>query len=77
MLLPAKTIARVNAVQKTHGAAASQRVIVDTGNLTGKHIITDRSFFSRLTNNAHGIPIMVANDNVEYSRGEGACALNV
>ena len=56
-----------------HGKAAADRLIIDTGNLTGKHIISNLSLFSRIDRDAPGIPIMVANDQIEHSRGSGEC----
>ena len=50
-------------------------LLVDTGNLTGMHLISDKDMFSTLDEDAAQYPVCVANNNVELSAGVGTCDL--
>ena len=66
------TMSRVHAVRETHGVAAiGERLIIDTGNLSGKHLISNRSLFTNLDETAPSLPICVANEAIEYTKGDG------
>ena len=65
----------VNSMTSTYGPSAAGRLLVDTGNLTGKHLIADKSLFSTLDEGATQYPVCVANNNIELSAGVGTCDL--
>ncbi|MDC0525725.1 hypothetical protein OAO87_01905, partial [bacterium] len=75
-LLPS-AVDRVNATLGSYGGLAPSRVIVDTGNLTGKHLICDRNLFASLDESGTHVPFAVANDEVEYTKGNGTCHMLV
>ena len=52
-------------------------MLVDTGNLTGRHLICDRAFFARLDEDATSDPVIVANEQVEVPQGVGDCEMLV
>ena len=62
-------------VKNTYGPSASRRLIVDTGNLAGKHLISDRTLFNALDESAPSVPIAVANEQIEHTQGDGTCDL--
>ena len=59
--------------REVYGGESESRMIVDTGNLTHKHLICDKSFFRDLDNTQPGIPVSVANDQIECTQGFGTC----
>ena len=73
--LTPSAVSLVNTTRSTYGATAPSRLIVDTGNLTGKHLICDKTLFSSLDNTSPAVPFSVANDNIEYTSGSGPCDL--
>jgi len=73
MRVPLKTVASVKA---TYSVSAPSRVIVDTGNLTGKHLFCDKSLFSAFDTSKCQIPVAVANDQIETTAGGGECLFN-
>ena len=76
--LPGANLAKVpsniaSAIQ-THGDTIAQRVIIDTGNLTGMHLISNKSLFSGdINQNVTAASFAVANNNVEHVHGFGPC----
>ena len=71
--LPPISMMRANAVTAKYGTAATRRIIVDTGNLTGKHLICNKDLFSTLDETAAGMPVKSASDDVSTSAGDGSC----
>ena len=69
------TMANVNVVRSTYGTATHDRIIIDTGNLSGKHLISNPSFFTALDLNAQLLPVAGATDDVALTQGEGSCDL--
>lgn len=60
MTISPNTMANVNVVRSTHGGAATHDricIIIDTGNLPGKHLISYPSFFTALDRNAQPLPV--------------------
>ena len=49
------------------------RVIMDSGNLTGAHLISEKSLFSKFDPTAKSVPVMVANEDIEWTQGGGDC----
>ena len=64
---------RVAATVSKYGNDAAQRVIVDTGNLTGYHIFNDRSFFSSFDATAIAPGVASATNDVSQPEGVGDC----
>ena len=71
--LPSISMMRANAVTAKYGAAAMHRLIVDTGNLTGKHLISNKDLFSHLDETAAGMPVKSASNDISKCAGEGTC----
>jgi hypothetical protein len=49
------------------------RLIMDSGNLTGSHLISDRRLFSKFSTEVPSVPVMVANRDIEWTNGGGTC----
>ena len=50
-------------------------LVVDSGNLTGVHLISDKSLFSTFSANILSIPVMVADSTISWTSGGGTCDL--
>ena len=48
-------------------------VLSDTGNLTGKHLISNKDLFSHLDETAAGMPVKSASNDISKCAGEGSC----
>ena len=48
-------------------------LVMDSGNLAGAHLICDKNLFTTFDPNAPAVPIMVANQVVDWTQGSGDC----
>lgn len=74
LVLPPASLVRASAVSTKYGAGASCRLIVDTGNLTGKHLISNKDLFSSIDTRSPSAPVISASDDVSMTAGEGTCS---
>ena len=61
------------AATNVHGDSITNRFIVDTGNLTGKHLVSNRALFDTININAKRVPVAVATDQITSTAGDGTC----
>ena len=65
--------AALSAASPSQGPRGKTRVILDSGNLTYAHLVSDKSLFSNYSTNVESVPVMVANRGVVWTVGGGDC----